>query len=92
MNNQNDFSKFAEWLSSLTANEFTLTATVTGFIIGQGLNYEQQNCLGNWLECVGQIVLTMSAQNQLLTPDDSDIRLRINNLEREIQNLKNKKL
>lgn len=94
MNNQNELSNFSKWLSTLSANEFTLTAMFTGFIIGQGLNYEEQNCIGNWLECVGQIVLTLSAQNQLLSPPDPDLLRKIDNLQNEVNKLKeqNKKL
>ena len=94
MNNQNELLNFSKWLQTLSANEFTLTAMFTGFIIGQGLNYEEQNCIGNWLECVGQIVLTLSAQNQLLSPSDPDLLSKINKLQNDVNKLKeqNKKL
>ena len=94
MNNQNELLNFSKWLQTLSANEFTLTAMFTGFIIGQGLNYEEQNCIGNWLECVGQIVLTLSAQNQLLSPSDPDLLSKINKLQHDVNKLKeqNKKL
>ncbi len=90
MHNQNEFSNFSKWLSSLSANEFTLTAMFTGFIITQGLNYQEQNSIGNWFECVGQIILTISAQNQLLSPSDPTIMNKINELQNEINELKNK--
>lgn len=89
MNNQNDFSNFSKWLSSLSPNEFTLIAMITGFIIGQGLNYDEQNSIGNWLECVGQIILTMSAQGQLLSPSNPNLIEKISNLEFEINKIKN---
>ena len=92
MNDQNNFSNFSKWLSSLSANEFTLIAITTGFLITQGLNYEEQNAIGNWLECVGQIILTLSAQNQLLSPSDPNILNKINDLQKQIDQLKRKEL
>lgn len=92
MNNEKCFINFSNWLSSLSANEFTLIAITTGFIITQGLNYEEQNTIGNWFECVGQIILTLSAQNQLLSPSDPNIINKINDLQKQIDELKNKEL
>mgnify|MGYP003318989209 CR=1 FL=1 len=88
MNNNNEFTNFSKWLSSLSANEFTLSAMFIGFIITQNLNYQEQNTIGNWFECVGQIILTLSAQNQLLTPSDPSIIEKINNLQNQIDKLK----
>lgn len=90
MNDQDNFSNFSKWLSSLSANEFVLAAIFTGFVVTQGLNYEEQNSIGNWLECVGQIILTLSAQNQLLSPSDPNIINKINNLQKQIDEIKNK--
>ena len=87
MNNHNEFNEFSKWLSSLSANEFTLSAMITGFVITQGLNYEEQNSIGNWFECVGQIILTLSAQNQLLTPN-VDISSQLDYLQKEINDIK----
>ena len=55
-------------------------------------NYEEQNAIGNWLECVGQIILTLSAQNQLLSPSDPNILNKINDLQKQIDQLKRKEL
>lgn len=90
MNDEKFFSDFSKWLSSLSANEFTLLAITTGYFITQRLNYEEQNSIGNWLECVGQIILTLSAQNQLLSPSDPNIMNKINDLQNQINELKNK--
>ena len=90
MNDYDNFSNFSKWLSSLSANEFVLAAIFTGLVITQGLNYEEQNSIGNWLECVGQIILTLSAQNQLLSPSDPTILTKINELQKQIDELKNK--
>ena len=90
MNDEKYFSNFSKWLASLSANEFALLAMITGYIITQGLNYEEQNSIGNWLECVGQIILTLSAQNQLLSPSDPAVMTKINELQKQIDELKNK--
>lgn len=61
-----DYNSFSNWLFSLDAYTFTLIATVAGFIISQELTINQQNSLGNFFELLGQVILTINAQNTTL--------------------------
>lgn len=61
-----DFSNFSNWIFSLNAYEFTLIATIAGFVISPTLTVNQQNSLGNFFELLGQVILTINAQNTTL--------------------------
>lgn len=61
-----DFNLFADWLFSLNAYEFTIIATIIGFAISPTLTVNQQNSLGNFFELLGQVILTINAQNTTL--------------------------
>lgn len=58
-----DFNQFSNWLFSLNAYEFTLIPTIIGFILGPTLTTNQQNSLGNFFDMLGQVLMTMNAQN-----------------------------
>ena len=58
----NDFSSFADWLMTLSPLEFSTLGVITSYIIASRLTVNQQNSIGNWLEMVGQIILTFNAQ------------------------------
>ena len=91
MNNQeNDFSSFSKWLESLSPTEFATIATITGLIIGQFLSQPEQNAIGNWLECVGQILLTMGTKPYQYNHQNDIINTnkKIQILEKEIERLK----
>lgn len=90
-NNQNKgYKRLASIISSLTPLEFTLSGTIIAWIITLELTPNEQNSLGNWLEMVGQIMLTYSAQAlPNLTPSEiNDIYNDINNLKKEVERLK----
>ena len=61
-----DFSSLGDWLFSLNAYEFTLISTIIGFAISPTLTVNQQNSLGNFFELLGQVILTINAQNTTL--------------------------
>lgn len=61
-----DFESFSDWLFSLNAYEFSLIATMIGFAISPTLTVNQQNSLGNFFELLGQVILTINAQNTTL--------------------------
>lgn len=58
-----DLCSFSDWLFSLNAYEFTFIATTLGFLISPQLTVNQQNSLGNFFELLGQVILTINAQN-----------------------------
>lgn len=62
----NDFNSFSNWLFSLNAYEFSLISTAIGFAIAPTLTINQQNSLGNFFELLGQVILTINAQNGTL--------------------------
>ena len=64
-----DFAGFSSWLFSLNAYEFSLIATLLGFLISPTLTINQQNSLGNFFELLGQVILTVNAQNTTLSQD-----------------------
>lgn len=61
-----DFDSFSNWLFSLNAYEFSLISTIIGFAISSTLTLNQQNSLGNFFELLGQVILTINAQNNTL--------------------------
>lgn len=88
-----DFKSFSDSLFSLNAYEFSLIATIIGFAISPTLTINQQNSLGNFLELLGQVILTINAQNTTLhnkRVQNSSIKpfLESNNLEEELLNIK----
>jgi hypothetical protein len=69
---------------TLPPAQFTLLATVIGFLFMDGLDLGQQNSLGNFLVTVGQTILTSAAQGQLIK-DSQDPSAQ---MQRQIQALK----
>ena len=58
-----DFDSCSNWLFSLNPYEFSAIAVIMGLIISPALTVNQQNSLGNFLELLGQVILTINAQN-----------------------------
>lgn len=88
-----DYKSFSEWLFSLNTYEFTLIATVVGFLISPTLTINEQNSLGNFFELLGQVILTINAQGSTLKQrraKNSNISPSIesSNIEEEIVNIK----
>jgi hypothetical protein len=44
---------------------FTIIAEILGLYVADNLKLNQQNSVGNWLQLVGQVILTFNAQQQL---------------------------
>lgn len=63
MNNDENFNNFVKYISSLNPNEFTAVACIFGFLLSAPLDAYTQQSLGNFFECVGQVMLTISSQN-----------------------------
>lgn len=62
----NDYKSLSDFLFSFTGNEFAIFASIIGFIISQDLDIDEVNSLGNFLECVGQFMLSKAAQDQVI--------------------------
>ena len=60
-----DLIGFSKFLASLAPLEFTTLGCIIGLIITSSLNNNEQNSIGNFLELVGQVILTNQAQEVL---------------------------
>lgn len=86
-----DFRSFSDWLFSLNPYEFSMIAVLMGVIISPTLTINQQNSLGNFLELLGQVILTINAQATTLGQSSRlhNLEIEINKLKEEIVRLKN---
>lgn len=86
-----DCNSFIDYLLTLSANELSLLAIGIGFLLSNITNVNQQNSLGNFFELIGQLLLTISAQNLELHPNSEtviELKQKIYILEKEIEILK----
>jgi hypothetical protein len=95
-NNYEEFKEavksFSNWLDSIPPYEYSLTGVIIAYIIAPNLTNSAQNAFGNWLELVGQIILTISAQASA-TPETgqyNQLLADVENLKAEIERLKNR--
>lgn len=95
-NNYEEFKEavksFSNWLDSIPPYEYSLTGVIIAYIIAPNLTNNAQNAFGNWLELVGQIILTISAQTSA-TPETGQynrLLADVENLKAEIERLKNR--
>ena len=95
-NNYEEFKEavksFSNWLDSIPPYEYSLTGVIIAYIIAPNLTNNAQNAFGNWLELVGQIILTISAQASA-TPETGQynrLLADVENLKAEIERLKNR--
>ena len=59
-------------LEEYTPYELATLATALGVIIAKQLNANQQNVVGNFIEAVGQSILTIAAQIQNIQSQSQD--------------------
>ena len=65
----NPINNFINYFFSLNPYELTLIGNILGIIIAKPLTLNQQNTLGNFLELIGQQILTIQAQGSNLAPN-----------------------
>lgn len=63
-----DFKTLSSILKSIPPLEFGLLGGVIGVIISAPLNSAELNSLGNFLQLISQVMLTIQAQIELVTP------------------------
>lgn len=71
-----DFKGLGEFLNQLSPIEFGALGSIIGLLISIPLSNNEQNSIGNLLELIGQVVLTVQAQGsnqEPPTPTTSDI-------------------
>lgn len=84
-------ANFIDYLLTLSSNELALLAMGLGFLLSSNIDANKQNSLGNFLELIGQVLLTISAQNielQPSYPSRQQLQQQINYLKAEIEKLK----
>ncbi|WP_432405458.1 hypothetical protein [Wukongibacter sp. M2B1] len=79
---------------NIPPDEFALVASLLGVGIANKLDVNEQNSIGNFLEAVGQIILTVSAQQQLQQSlieqqkQNEQLKLQIEIMEKQMELLK----
>ena len=69
--------------------EFATISTILGLLISTGLTVPEQNSIGNWFEAIGQIILTINAQANVIDKDfSSKTTPSIQTLVKEIDEIK----
>ena len=93
----NNFSSFKDWIFSLSGLDFTIAATTIAIIMSQNLDHNQQNSVGNFFFLIGQVLITMNAQditklNNIDNPNNisiGDLNRRVEYLYQELMRLRN---
>ena len=93
----------AKWLYSLTPLEISTIGCIIGLIGIETLSVNEQNVIGNFLELIGQILLTSNAQASCVDPNfispslcnmdqmKKDLEGQIFQIQREINKIKKAK-
>lgn len=87
-------------LSRYTPQQIVLIGTIIGILLGNRLDVNGQNVIGNVLVDIGQVLLTMAAQQQALEPQNNgggnnsnsscdDLQKQIDELKKQLNDLKN---
>jgi hypothetical protein len=63
-------------LYNLSPNEFALLTVVVAIALSEGLTEDELNSLGNFISTVGDVMLTIAAQQQLLSGNNGNIEIR----------------
>ena len=79
---------FSHELSKLSPTEFITIGSIIGIFLSNSITPNEQNTLGNFLEMVGQILLTSYAQSTVTNPryinfsllDGQNLQLQINKI------------
>lgn len=69
---QKEIRNYAEFLYGLSGNELASLAFIVGLLLSQNINSKQINSLGNFFEAVGQTMLVIGSQEQLLDNNKSN--------------------
>ena len=57
---------------NISPKNLSLSAFIVANIISEGLTINEQNTLGNWLDLVGEVIITNASQQQLLLEQNSN--------------------
>lgn len=89
--NSEYFKNISSFILSLSPFEFVTVGTIVGYLLSINLTTAEQNSVGNWLELVGQIVLTFNAQGSNNLPPSPkefiDLQNKVCDLEKILSGL-----
>ena len=96
MENYNSFIEFTDWIFSLSGIDYTIAAVTIGVIMSKGLDVNEQNSVGSFFFLVGQVLITINAQNITQTEridnptniSNGELNRRIEFLFNELNNIK----
>lgn len=75
----------ASIFSKISPKAFTTSAVILADILTDGLSVDEQNTLANWLQLVGQVILTNAGQEQLIDNRKSDTPSTSNNTNTSVE-------
>ncbi|WP_066639028.1 hypothetical protein [Desulfolucanica intricata] len=82
-----DKNKFS--IFSIPPKQFTLLATLIGFLTAKDLDVDEQNSLGNFFIAIGQVLVTIASQKTIFESkqDNQEIKQRLDDLKRHINDI-----
>lgn len=87
--NKDNVINFSNFLYNLSPIEYISLGCISAIIISNYLNPNEQNTLGNFLEMIGQILLTSYAQSSVVDPNYISFSL---NQAKDLESIINKKI
>lgn len=96
MDQDYNFKEFTDWIFSLSGLDYTIAATTIAILLSKNLNINEQNSVGSFFFLIGQVLITMNAQNitqseRIDNPtniSNGELNRRIEFLFNEINNIK----
>ena len=98
MNNENNFKDFTDWIFSLSGLDYTIAAVTIAIILSKGLDVNEQNSVGSFFFLIGQVLITMNAQNitkfnNINNPNNisiGELNVKLDYLYNELMKIKNR--
>lgn len=91
--NKSDIVSYSKLLSNLSPTELISIGYIISLILVESLSPYEQNTIGNFLELIGQALLTTFAQSSAIDPNiNSPSQNEFNNLKADIKKIKDKLL
>lgn len=91
--NKSDIVSYSKLLSNLSPTELISIGYIISLILVESLSPYEQNTIGNFLELIGQALLTTFAQSSAIDPNiNSPSQNEFNNLKADVKKIKDKLL
>lgn len=91
--NKSDIVSYSKLLSNLSPTELISIGYIISLILVESLSPYEQNTIGNFLELIGQALLTTFAQSSAIDPNiNSPSQNEFNNLKADIKKIKDELL